>query len=71
MTRLILVRVLLALALTCLTACASDPKDSTEAPIAEQRAAPEPETGLPEAPPLGAPRPKLAPREVLERDEAR
>lgn len=43
--------------------------DTPSDPPAEQVA--EPETGVPEGPPLGAPRPKLPPDEVIPPDDAR
>lgn len=52
------------LALPLLAGCGSDP-----APIEDEPPVEEPITGEPESPPLGSPRPKLPPRDVVAEDE--
>ena len=56
------------LLISLLTGCASEPPqadtpEDADVPIEE------PVTGLPEAPPLGAPRPKVTPGVLIEEDE--
>ncbi len=53
-----------------LMACASQDEEGEEPPPPEQALdLKEPSSGLPDAPPLGAPHAKLAPEEVLKPDE--
>jgi hypothetical protein len=52
-----------------LSGCSGSP-DEGETPVPEQRSEdPQPETRNPEAPPFGAPRPKIRPNDVAEEEE--